>query len=181
MRKPVERKRADMLGRDEFLSLLEAADDLDRERHTPVTLERAETIRTLRDELRMPWKQIAGRVGVAPTTAMYLYRCEPASGPLACGPRRAVIATLGLAGLRVTELCGLDKQHVNLATATIHVRDSKTSAGVRTVDIRPRLLDELTGYRAALANAAMESPAFPTSTGRRRTRTTCGAVLSSPF
>ena len=41
----------------------------------------------------MQWKAIAERVGVAPTTAMYLYQCEPTSEPIACGPRRAVIAT----------------------------------------------------------------------------------------
>jgi hypothetical protein len=72
MREPVERSRRDVLEPDELVSLLEAADELDRERHKPITLERADTIRMLRDELRMPWKQIATRVGVAETTAMYL-------------------------------------------------------------------------------------------------------------
>jgi hypothetical protein len=77
MREAVERKRGDVLEPDEFLSMLEAADHLDRERHKPITLERSDPVRMLRDEARMPWKQIAERVDVAPTTAMYLYRCEP--------------------------------------------------------------------------------------------------------
>jgi integrase len=169
-REPVERKKRDALEPDEFLSLLEAADELDRERHLPGTLDKAKAIRALRDDAGMPWRQIAERFGVAPTTAMYLYKCEPTGDPGACGPRRAVVATLGLAGLRVTELCQLDRQHVNLATGTIHVRDSKTEAGVRKVDIRPRLLDDLSGYRAALGDAEMDSPAFPTNTSRRRTK-----------
>jgi len=49
-REPVERKRVDALEVDEFLSLLEAADELDRERHRPATLEKAAAVRVLRDE-----------------------------------------------------------------------------------------------------------------------------------
>jgi len=56
---------------------------------------------------------------------------------------------LGLAGLRVTELCELDVQHIHLTARKIHVRESKTDAGVRGIDIRPRLLEELKAYRAA--------------------------------
>lgn len=47
------------------------------------------TVRMLRDELGPQWKVIANRVGVAPTTARYLYQCEPITEPLAGGPRRA--------------------------------------------------------------------------------------------
>jgi integrase len=80
----------------------------------------------------------------------------------------------------VTELCQLERRHINLATATIHVRDAKTAAGVRAVDIRPRLLDELTGYRAALGRAEMDSPAFPTGTGRHRTKDNVRARVILP-
>jgi integrase len=179
-REPVERKKGDALEVDEFLSLLEAAEELDRERHHPATLEKATSVRVLRDEARMRWKEIGKRLGIAPTTAMYLYECEPSDEPLACGPRRAVIATLGLAGLRVTELCQLNREHVNLATSTIHVRDAKTAAGVRKVDIRPRLLDELSGYHAALGRRDMRAPAFPTATGGRRTKDNVRARVVLP-
>ena len=170
MREPVKRTKGDVLEPDEFLSLLEAADELDRERHLPITLERAESVRRLRNVAHLPWKEIAGRLGVAPTTAIYLYRCQPTGAPLGCGPRRAILATLGLTGLRVTELCALDNKHLNLATARIRVPDAKTEAGVRTVDIRPRLRDDLTAYRAALGDTRMNAPAFPTRTGGRRTK-----------
>jgi integrase len=170
MREPVKRKKGDVLEPDEFVSLLKAADELDRERHLPITLERAESVRRLRDRAHLPWKEIAARLGLAPTTAMYLYRCEPTDEPAGGGPRRAILATLGLSGLRVTELCALDNQHINLAAATIRVRDAKTDAGVRTVDIRPRLRDDLTAYRAAVGDTRMNAPAFPTRTGRRRTK-----------
>jgi integrase len=77
-------------------------------------------------------------------------------------------------------LCELEKQHVNLATVTIHVRDSKTAAGIRAVDIRPRLLDDLTGYRAAIRHAEMQAPEFPTRTGRRRTKDNVRARVILP-
>jgi len=70
--------------------------------------------------------------------------------------------------------------HVNLATATIHVRDAKTEAGVRKVDIRPRLLDELSGYHAALGRREMQAPAFPTATRRRRTKDNVRARVVLP-
>jgi len=39
-------------------------------RHTPRTLERAEFARTLRDLEKLPWKDVAGRLGCSPATAM---------------------------------------------------------------------------------------------------------------
>jgi integrase len=166
MREPVERRRsAGALDVDEFVSLLEAASQLDNERHKPKTLERAQTVRALRDERGLGWNAIAAQLGVAPATAVYLYSCD---GEPTYGVRRAIIATLGLAGPRVTELCQLDNSDVDLAKARIHIRDSKTEAGVRTVDIQPRLLDELVRYQAHREDAAPDASAFPSRTGTRR-------------
>jgi integrase len=165
-REPTERRHVDVLMPDEFESLLDAAAELDSEPHRASTIERAEQVRRLR-EARLTWKEIGARVEVAPTTAIYLHRCEL---PLPeAGVRRAVLATLGLAGLRVTELCQLEQQHIHLVARKIHVREAKTAAGIRAVDIRPRLHDELTAYDAARGDASdMTAPAFPTRTGNRR-------------
>jgi integrase len=174
-REPLERRRhRGTLEVDEFLALIEAADELDH-RHSPHTLERASLVRRLRDQTNLDWKRIAGHVGVAPTTAMYLYGCGDDAHDPRCGPRRAIIATLGLAGPRVGELCALNNEDVNLAKARFYVLDAKTEAGVRTVDIHPRLLDELIAYRAARPGWAMDAPTFPTRTGGRRDR---GNVLN---
>jgi integrase len=154
---------------DEFITLLEAADQLDQ-RHTPETLEKADLVRLLRDLGELDWKAIAARLEVAPTTAMYLYGCQPNEDGPTCGVRRAIIATLGLAGPRVSELCALDVQDVVLAKARLLIRHSKTEAGVREVDIHPRLVDELTSYRAGRPDASMAEPAFPTRVGTRRDR-----------
>jgi integrase len=75
-----------------------------------------------------------------------------------------------LAGPRVSELCKLDNQDINLARARFDIHDFTTAAGVRSVDIHPRLLDELTSYRAGRAVAPMDAPAFPTRAGTRRDR-----------
>lgn len=96
------------------------------------------------------------------------------------GIRRAIVATLGLAGLRVSELCGLDVQHIHLNAGKIHVRESKTDAGVRAIDIRPRLLEELKAYRAASDQTDMTAPAFPTRTGCRRDKDNVRERVLSP-
>jgi len=99
----------------------------------------------------------------------YLSNCRGDDGSTV-GPRRAVIVTLGLAGLRVSELCDRDNQDIDLTKARIRVGEAKTLAGVRFVDIRPRLLEELRAYRAARPGSAMDDAAFPTRTGSRRDR-----------
>ena len=164
--KQERRPNRGVLDVDEFLTMLVAARQLDAP-HRPETLERAAEIRLLRDEAGVDWKTIAKRVGVAPTTAMYLHGCSESNS---CGVRRAIIATLGLAGLRVGELCLLDVSDLNLAKARLTVRDAKTEAGVRSVDIHPSLLDELTSYRASDPSRVLESPAFPTRAGTRPDR-----------
>ncbi|MGH2866322.1 MAG: tyrosine-type recombinase/integrase, partial [Solirubrobacteraceae bacterium] len=168
-REPRERRRnRGALDVDELLSMLQAADQLDH-RHRPATLEKAASVRHLRDEVGLEWKTIASRLGVANATAAYLYGCAEDEGAQTGGPRRAVIATLALAGPRVGELCALDNQDISLRQARLHIRDAKTEAGIRSVDIHPRLLDELTTYQAN-RTAAMAAPAFPTRTGTRRDR-----------
>ena len=118
----------------------------------------------------MEWNAIAKRVGVARSTAFYLYHCEEEQAGSIWGARRPLIATLGLAGPRVTELCQLDNRDIDLAKARFYIDDAKTEAGVRSVDIHHRLLDELTGYWSQRASSAPGAPAFPTRTGCRRNK-----------
>jgi integrase len=177
-REPVQRRKGEILQPDEFLSLLEAADLLDNQRHSSRTLERAEGVRRLRDEKRLTWQQVIARTGIPIGTAFYLYRCR-ADGDGAGGPRRAIIATLGLAGLRVGELCALDERHLDLAHGQIHVRESKTGAGIRVVDLPPRLRHELESYRASRPPRDLEAPAFPTRPGGRRDRQNVNSLVQS--
>ncbi len=82
--------------------------------------------------------------------------------------RRALIATLIYAGLRIGEATALTWRDIDLANGRISVGDSKTDAGVRLVDILPALRDELTSHRHANAHAKPTDLVFPTSAGSRR-------------
>jgi integrase len=82
--------------------------------------------------------------------------------------RRALIATLVYAGLRIGEATALTWQDIDLANGRISVRDSKTEAGIRLVDILPALRDELTRHRGASLCAKPADLVFPTSSGSRR-------------
>jgi integrase len=152
----------------EALSLLEAADDLECQRHAPATLERAVQVRALRDDAQLKWKDVADRTGVAISTAIYLYNCLDDHTEPSSGVRRAIIATLQLAGPRVSELCALNAEDFDLGASRFHVDRSKTPTGARTVDIHPRLLDELKLYRSRRGPSGLDSPEFPTRNGTRR-------------
>jgi integrase len=85
------------------------------------------------------------------------------------GQRRALVATLVFAGLRIGEALALRWRDVDLAHGTLKVRASKTDAGVRTVNIVPVLHDELSSYRASTQNGR-DALVFGTSTGRPQHR-----------
>ena len=126
----------------------------------------------LRDDARMEWTAIATQLGLARSTAFYLYACrDERTGPV-WGARHPVIATLALAGPRVTELCQLNVDDVDLAKARFCINDSKTPAGIRAVDIYPRLFEELTAYAAQRPPVVGDAPAFPPGPATVGTRTT---------
>ena len=83
------------------------------------------------------------------------------------GQRRALLATLTFAGLRIGEALALRWRDVDLARGTIIVRAAKTDAGVRTVNILPVLRDELAAY-SARAKGDPDALVFGTRTGKRQ-------------
>jgi integrase len=89
----------------------------------------------------------------------------------AAGIHRALLATMILAGLRVSELCQLRWSAVDLAAAKLRVVDSKTDAGERVVDVIPLLLDELKAHRADARFAEPDALVFGTNRGTPRNRT----------
>ncbi|HEY5344250.1 MAG TPA: site-specific integrase [Solirubrobacteraceae bacterium] len=82
------------------------------------------------------------------------------------GQRRALLATLTFAGLRLGEALSLRWRDVDLARGTITVRAAKTDAEVRTVNLLPILHNELDDYRARL-DPASDALVFCTTTGHR--------------
>ena len=82
--------------------------------------------------------------------------------------RRALIATLVFAGLRIGEACSLRWSDIDLAVGQISVGASKTDAGVRDVRIVPVLREELTMHKMSVRSAEPDALVFPTSSGSRR-------------
>ena len=80
--------------------------------------------------------------------------------------RRAMLATLTFAGLRIGELCALRWRDVDLAGGWLHT-GSKTDAGWRHVKIRGALRDELLAVRGRQQDAPQDAYVFPTAKGAR--------------
>lgn len=81
------------------------------------------------------------------------------------GQRRALLATLVFAGLRLGEALSLRWQDVDLAAGVIRIRRAKTPTGIRDVNLLPILRDELRAYKARHADEH-DSLLFVTSTGQ---------------
>jgi integrase len=79
--------------------------------------------------------------------------------------RRAMIATLTLAGLRIGELCALRWRDVDVAAGWLTVGESKTNAGIRRVKVRGALKHELSRLPSRFAGS--DGYVFPTRTGAR--------------
>jgi integrase len=86
--------------------------------------------------------------------------------------RRAMIATLGLGGLRIGELMDLKVAQVDLQRCRFKLADAKTEAGVREVEITLYLRDELLAFtmdrRARRLPLGPSDHFFGTASGRRR-------------
>jgi integrase len=83
--------------------------------------------------------------------------------------RRAMLATITFAGLRISELLALDWRDVDLAAGRLRVRQSKTDAGVRYVDLQPILASELRVLKAGVKPKPTD-PVFASVAGTRLDR-----------
>ncbi len=83
------------------------------------------------------------------------------------GRRRPLLATLTLAGLRISEALDLRWRDVNLEGRRLRIAAAKTDAGVREVDLTPVLQALLTEYRSRSPYTKPGDLVFPTSEGKR--------------
>ncbi len=79
--------------------------------------------------------------------------------------RRALLATLTFGGLRIGELFELQWRDVDLASGWITVREGKTSAAARRIDLLPALRDELAAHKANAPSIDPQSLVFATAAG----------------
>ena len=81
--------------------------------------------------------------------------------------RRAILATMTFAGLRIGELLALAWGDVDLAGGRLRVGASKTDAGLREVELLPVLGAQLAALRAS-ASGDLDGLVFATTKGRRQ-------------
>lgn len=81
--------------------------------------------------------------------------------------RRPLLATLTLAGLRISEALDLRWRDVNLDARRLRVAAAKTDAGVREVDLTPALQELLADYRSRSPYTQPGDLVFPTGAGKR--------------
>jgi integrase len=84
--------------------------------------------------------------------------------------RRPMIAVMGKSGLRVTEMCQLRWRDVDVHHQRLVVREAKTDAGVREVDLSLDVMEELMAWRASRPSSTGDDFVFATDSGRRRNK-----------
>jgi integrase len=95
--------------------------------------------------------------------------------------RRAALATLVLAGLRIGELLDLRWSNVHLGSGRLSVRGGKTAAAERKVDLLPLLRDELVLLAADhRREEAPDAYVFATSEGNRQGATNVRRRILAP-
>lgn len=107
-----------------------------------------------------------------------------AEGPAAYIGRRAIVATLGGSGVRVSEFCDIRIGHLRLHAASgahFQIPDAKTEAGIREVQVSPDLTEEIVANLDRLARAGLPSGPkdylFPNLRGRRMSRQRAAGIV----
>jgi hypothetical protein len=110
-------------------------------------------------------KLIVGELGVAPGTVHFHVRKLGAVGVGVYVGRKAIVRTLGRAGVRNGELCSIQIGHARLHdinNARLDIPDSKTETGIRVLELSPELAEALIEHIGRLARAGNDtSPTAP--------------------
>jgi integrase len=84
--------------------------------------------------------------------------------------RRALVATLVFAGLRISEACELRWRQLDLASGRIMIGDAKIEAGARDIKLLPILRDELDHYKLAREETGPDDHVLTTAKAQPRDR-----------
>lgn len=189
MRVKVPKPPRTFLEMDELVALTDAAGEQDAELARP-KLPAKPTTGSTAAKVAERWLagkrafEIADELGLARATVTYHLRRMQAETPGYYTGRRAIVATLGGSGVRVSELCDIRIRDLRLHAASgahFRIPDAKTEAGIRDVQVSPDLLEEIVGHVDGLRRARQptdpEAYLFPNRRGRRMTRQRAGAIV----
>jgi integrase len=98
----------------------------------------------------------------------------------AAGAHRALLATMILAGPRISETCNARWRDADLARGKFRIPESKTDAGERAIDISPWLLDELKAHKARTRHDQPSDFIFPTRNGTPQNRSNIRSGILIP-
>lgn len=157
--------------------MLEAADRLDR-RRSGVTDKGIEVAELRQQGLTYP--EIAAGLSISLSTAHHRYtRFEQAGDPVPFF--RAWVRVLCAAGLRIDEACRARRCDVDLVAKHLRVRDAKTDAGVRAVQLTPDTVADLRRFLNMTAERPASAPLLPTRNGTRYDRSAAGSSIIRPL
>ncbi len=129
-------------------------------------------------------KQIVAELGVAPGTVHFHVRKLGAVGLGVYVGRKAIVRTLGRAGVRNGELCAIQIGHARLHdvnNARLDIPDSKTETGIRVLELSPELAEALIEHIGRLARAGNDTsptaPLFQNERGGKMTRKAVGKIV----
>jgi integrase len=91
--------------------------------------------------------------------------------------RRPMIAVMGKAGFRVSELCQLRWRAVDVHHERLVIEQAKTEAGKREVELTLDVIEELLAWRAARGDVHMDEFVFATANGRPRDKDNVRTIL----
>lgn len=162
LRVKVPRKTVrDWLEADELMLLFEAAQRVGCGVR-PETLRKAERVREMRAR-GMTERQVASELGMSVGGVHWLSNRYAPTGPSGL---RTAVCLLGASGARNTEICLLRPTDLDFVHGKIRVRRSKTSRGVREIDMTPWLQRQLESYVASLGeDYPSDAPLIPNCHG----------------
>ena len=184
MRVRVPKPARTFLEMDELVAVIEAAEAQDRASTVVLPIagdgSTRDRVARLAADGRRP-SDIATELGLAKATvSFHLKNLDVSTDPYV--GRGVIIEMLGRSGVRVSELCDLLLGDVRLHEGWFRIRDAKTEAGIREVQMTPDLVERFAKHVARIGTVGHptgpDAYAFPNVRGGRMSRQRVGKIVN---